>query len=125
MSAMIIPSFRYPDARAAIAFLTDAFGFEEHAVHGDDQGVVRHAELKLGESYIMLGQARDDDGDRVPGGPTSVYVVVDDPDAHHARAAAAGAEIVQAPTDQEYGSREYAARDPAGNVWWFGTYGPR
>jgi uncharacterized glyoxalase superfamily protein PhnB len=125
MSVMIIPSFRYPDARAAIAFLTDAFGFAEHAVHGGDDGVVQHAELKLGESYIMLGQARDDDGDRVPGGPTSVYVVIDDPDAHHARAAAAGAEIVQAPKDQEYGSREYAARDPAGNVWWFGTYAPR
>lgn len=125
MNAMIIPSFRYADARGAIAFLTDAFGFEEHAVHGDDRGTVQHAELKLGESYIMLGQARDDDGDRVPGGPTSVYVVIDDPDAHHARAAAAGAEIVQAPIDQEYGSREYAARDPAGNVWWFGTYAPR
>jgi uncharacterized glyoxalase superfamily protein PhnB len=125
MSAMIIPSFRYADARGAITFLTDAFGFEEHAVHGGDDGVVQHAELKLGESYIMLGQARDDDGDRVPGGPASVYVVVDDPDAHHARAAAAGAEIVQAPKDQDYGSREYAARDPAGNVWWFGTYAPR
>lgn len=125
MPTLIIPSFRYPDARAAIAFLKDAFGFEEHAVHDDEQGVVMHAELKLGESYIMLGQARADDGDRVPGGPSSVYVVLDDPDAHHARAAAAGAEIVQPPKDQDYGSREYAARDPAGNVWWFGTYAPR
>lgn len=123
--AIIIPSFRYDDARGAIAFLKDAFGFEEHEVHADEEGVVRHAELKLGEAYIMLGQARHDDGDRVPGGPSSVYVVLEDPDAHHARAAAAGAEIVQAPKDQEYGSREYAARDPAGNVWWFGTYGPR
>lgn len=127
MATMIIPSFRYADARGAIAFLTDAFGFEEHAVHADADGVVMHAELKLGgDAYIMLGQARDDDdGDRVPSGPSSVYVVLDDPDAHHARAAAAGAEIVQAPKDQDYGSREYAARDPAGNVWWFGTYGPR
>jgi uncharacterized glyoxalase superfamily protein PhnB len=125
MSAMIIPSFRYDDARGAIAFLKDAFGFEEHAVHPDDQGVVRHAELKLGDAYIMLGQARPDDGARVPSGPSTVYVVLDDPDAHHARAAAAGAEIVQEPIDQEYGSREYAARDPAGNVWWFGTYAPR
>jgi uncharacterized glyoxalase superfamily protein PhnB len=123
--ATIIPSFRYDDARGAIAFLRDAFGFEEHEVHTDEQGVVRHAELKLGDSYIMLGQARPDDGDRVPAGPSSVYVVLDDPDAHHARAAAAGAEIVQAPKDQEYGSREYAARDPGGNVWWFGTYAPR
>jgi uncharacterized glyoxalase superfamily protein PhnB len=122
---MVIPSFRYADARGAIAFLTDAFGFTEHAVHADEDGVVRHAELKLeGDAYIMLGQARDDDGDRVPAGPSSVYVVLDDPDAHHARAAAAGAEIVQAPKDQDYGSREYAARDPEGYVWCFGTYQP-
>lgn len=125
MSIMIIPSFRYDDARAAIAFLKDAFGFEEHAIHADDTGVVQHAELKLGESYIMLGQTRDENRERVPAGPSSVYVVLDDPDAHHARAAAAGAEIVEEPTDREYGSREYAARDPAGNVWWFGTYAPR
>lgn len=124
--ATIIPSFRYDDARGAITFLKDAFGFEEHAVHAGDDGVIMHAELTLdGDAYIMLGQAREDDGDRVPAGPASVYVVLDDPDAHHARAAAAGAEIVQVPKDQDYGSREYAARDPAGNVWWFGTYAPR
>jgi uncharacterized glyoxalase superfamily protein PhnB len=121
---MIIPSFRYDDARAAIAFLQDAFGFEEHAVHAGPDGVVMHAELKLGDSYIMLGQTREENVERVPAGPSSVYVVVTDPDALHARAAAAGAEIVEAPTDRDYPSREFAARDPAGNVWWFGTYAP-
>jgi uncharacterized glyoxalase superfamily protein PhnB len=59
-----------------------------------------------------------------PSGPSTIYVVVDDPDAHHDRARAAGAEIVRELTDQDYGSREYAARDPAGNVWSFGTYMP-
>jgi uncharacterized glyoxalase superfamily protein PhnB len=49
---------------------------------------------------------------------------VDDPDAHHDRAKAAGAEIVQQLTDQDYGSREYAAVDPEGHVWSFGTYDP-
>ena len=57
--ATIIPTFRYDDARAAITFLKEAFGFEEHAVYEQD-GVVLHAELKLGDSYIMLGQQRDD-----------------------------------------------------------------
>jgi uncharacterized glyoxalase superfamily protein PhnB len=51
-------------------------------------------------------------------------VAVDDPDAHHARAKAAGAVIMMELTDQDYGSREYAARDPEGNVWCFGTYRP-
>jgi uncharacterized glyoxalase superfamily protein PhnB len=121
--ATIIPSFRYDDARAAIAFLRDAFGFEEHAVYEDD-GVVAHAELKLGDAYIMLGQTRDENRERVPAGPSSLYVVVSDPDALHDRAAAAGAEIVEGLTERDYGSREFAARDPAGNVWWFGTYAP-
>ena len=51
-------------------------------------------------------------------------LVVEDPDAHCERARAAGAEIVQEPTDREYGSREYTARDPEGNLWVFGTYDP-
>jgi uncharacterized glyoxalase superfamily protein PhnB len=120
---MIIPSFRYDDARGAIAFLKDAFGFEEHAVY-EDGGVVGHAELKLGEAYIMLGQTRDENVERVPAGPSSVYVVVDDVDALFARASGAGAEIVEGVVERDYGSREFAAKDPAGNVWWFGTYAP-
>jgi uncharacterized glyoxalase superfamily protein PhnB len=49
---------------------------------------------------------------------------VDDVDAHHDRAVAAGAEIISGPTDQPYGAREYAARDHEGNGWSFGTYRP-
>jgi len=122
--ATIIPTFRYDDARAAIAFLRDAFGFEEHAVHADDHGVVRHAVLRLGDSYIMLGQSGEGGVD-LPYGAATTYVVVDDPDAHHDRAVAAGAEIVMPLTDQDYGSREYAAKDPGGNAWCFGTYIPQ
>jgi uncharacterized glyoxalase superfamily protein PhnB len=55
----------------------------------------------------------------------SVYVVVEDADAHHARAVAAGAEIVLPLRDQDYGSRDYSARDPEGNIWSFGTYRPQ
>ncbi len=120
--ATIIPTFRYHDARAAITFLKDAFGFEEHAVYEQD-GAVAHAELKLDNAYIMLGEHREEGGDLAYGGSTT-YVVIDDPDAHHARAVAAGAEIVRPLTDQDYGSREYAAKDPGGNVWSFGTYLP-
>jgi len=53
-----------------------------------------------------------------------LYLAVDNVDAHHDRASAAGAEIIYKLTDQPYGSREYAARDPEGNVWSFGTYRP-
>jgi uncharacterized glyoxalase superfamily protein PhnB len=120
--ATIIPTFRYTDARSAIAFLVEAFGFEEHAVF-DQDGVIGHAELRLGDAYIMLGEAAAG-GAEFPNGPSTTYVIVDDPDAHHARAVAAGAEITRELTDQDYGSREYAAKDPGGNVWSFGTYLP-
>ena len=53
-----------------------------------------------------------------------VYIVVADPDEHHARAREGGAEIVRELNDTEYGSREYAAKDPEGNTWYFGTYQP-
>ena len=63
--------------------------------------------------------------DRFPGGPITIYVALDDVDAHHAAPSAAGAEVVMELTDQDYGSREYAIRDPDGNVWTFGTYRPQ
>jgi uncharacterized glyoxalase superfamily protein PhnB len=80
---------------------------------------------------VMLGSARDDEWGafvkpvaEVGVRTGAAYVVVADIDAHHARARAAGAEIVRALADTPYGSREYAARDPEGQVWSFGTYDP-
>ncbi len=60
------------------------------------------------------------------GGPPSVglYMVVKDVQAHHARAAAAGAEIVIPPAAQDYGGECYTCRDPEGHVWSFGDYNP-
>ena len=57
-------------------------------------------------------------------GPAGVYVAVEDVDAHHRRAVEHGVEILMPPTDQDYGSRDYMARDVGGNVWSFGTYAP-
>jgi uncharacterized glyoxalase superfamily protein PhnB len=129
MRPNIFPALRYRDADAAIEWLERAFGFEEKAVHRDGDGVVQHAELRLGDGLVMLGQVRPDGwlGDAVSdagAAPTSIYVVVEDPDAHHARAAEAGAEIIRPLTDQDYGSRDYGARDLEGNAWSFGTYDP-
>jgi uncharacterized glyoxalase superfamily protein PhnB len=118
------PTLRARDARALIGFLVDAFGFEESVVYGEGSRV-DHAELSwpLGGG-IMLGSVRDtaDDPWALPPGTSGVYVVTDDPDALHSRAAAAGAEITRTPFDTDYGSRDFAARDPEGNLWAFGTY---
>jgi uncharacterized glyoxalase superfamily protein PhnB len=125
----IFPALRYRNARAAIDFLGRAFGFEPRMVVDGEGGTVAHAELVLGDAMIMLGTARSPDGggyDAVapPPGSSALYVVVPDPDAHHARALEAGAEMVRDLADTEYGSREYSARDLDGNVWSFGTYQP-
>ncbi|MEU7316339.1 VOC family protein [Streptomyces sp. NPDC007083] len=117
------PALTYRDPRAAVDFLQAAFGFEPVRVFEGDDGSVVHAELRFGDGLVMLGTARDS-GLMAGLGPGAVYVSVQDPDAHHARAVEAGSEIVLPPTDQDYGSREYAARDPEGNLWSFGTYTP-
>jgi uncharacterized glyoxalase superfamily protein PhnB len=122
----IYTTLRYRDAASVIDFLERAFGFERGDVSQGEDGVVHHAELRYAGEWIMLGQTSDGSDGRLdlPAGPAWVYVVVDDPDAHCERARAAGAEIVRELTDQDYGSREYTARDPEGNVWSFGTYRP-
>jgi uncharacterized glyoxalase superfamily protein PhnB len=123
----VIPCLRYRDARAAIDWLTRAFGLIEAMVVAGADGVIEHAELAWDNGVVMLSSEPQLGGpDRLswPPGAGSVYIIVDDPDAHHARAIAAGAEIVLPLKDEDYGSRGYTARDPEGNLWSFGTYRP-
>ncbi len=128
----IYPALRYGDARAAIRFLCDAFGFEVVAVYPEVGEPVTHAVLSFGGECIMLGSERDpaemlagSTTIAAAGGVTSTqYVVADDPDMIYARAKAAGATIVREPQDTDYGSHEFTARDPGGNIWTFGTYRP-
>ncbi|MHA3704856.1 VOC family protein [Jatrophihabitans sp. YIM 134969] len=117
------PTFRARDAHALITFLCDAFGFERAVVYNDGD-VVQHAELRWPEGGgVMLGSARDDNDAHVAApGSSSAYVVTADPDAVHARAVAAGATITREPFDTDYGSRDFAAVDPEGNRWSFGSY---
>ena len=115
----IYPVMSYRDARAAIEFLVEAFGFETLFETEGENGQIVHAELRLGNGVIMLGTAKEK-----PLSP-GVYAVVDDVDEHFAQAEAAGAETIYEPRDTDYGSREYGARDPEGHAWYFGTYAPK
>ena len=125
------PTLRARDARALITFLVDAFGYEETVVYGEGDRV-DHAQLSWPPGGgIMLGSVREGDQDAhgqdvgsIPTRPGTfgAYVVTDDVDAVYQRAKAAGAEIIAEPHDTDYGSHDFAARDPEGNRWSFGTY---
>jgi len=116
------PTLRANEARALIRFLVDVVGFEETAVYADGD-IVHHAQLSwpLGGG-VMLGSVRPDSTWDLPPGTFGAYVVVDDADAAFARIRDGGAEITDEPRDTDYGSRDFAIRDPEGNRWSFGTY---
>lgn len=116
-SATVIPVLVYPDVRAAVAWLADAFGFVERVRIGD----AHRSQMQIGADGGLI--VADVHGDRHPpraGEITHVLKVrVPDVDAAFERAASHGARVVQAPADQEYGERECTVEDLAGHRWQF------
>jgi uncharacterized glyoxalase superfamily protein PhnB len=130
----VIPSFRYRDAPAAIAWLESALGFQRKAVYPGPNGTIAHAELTLGAAgMIMLGSATNPNPypdriatpDAIGGRVTSaMYLLVADCDPVWAQAQAAGAEIVLPLRSVEYGGKAFTVRDPEGYLWSVGEYNP-
>jgi PhnB protein len=122
----IVPYLAYADAPAAIDFLCRAFGFVERLRVPMPDGRVGHAELAAGDCTVMLASVYEEMGFAsplaLPATHTQVMCWVDDVDAHHERARAAGATIVAEPSDQPYGDRTYRALDPEGHRWIFATH---
>jgi PhnB protein len=121
MTQGITPYLFYEDAVAALGFLSRAFGFEETMRSALPDGRVAHAEMRLEDGVLFLG-APDGDyrGPRKLGTSTCcIYAYVADVDAHYEQARAAGAEVVEEPSNQEYGDRRYHARDLDGHDWYF------
>lgn len=126
-TATLYPHLQYADADAAMQWLEDVLGCERVADHRDDAGNVVHAEVALGGAVLMLGSAgvgRDPFRSLPPGGQL-VYVALDEVDSLYERVRDAGGEIAVETTDTSYGSRDFTARDPEGNLWAFGTYRPQ
>lgn len=128
----IYPALRYNDAKAAIAWLKSALGFEEHVAYQNDDGSIAHAELALNGNLIMLGSSKNDPFGKSPrelGGVSgTIYIALDSPadvDAHYERAKKAGADVIRELGDTDYGSHDFGVRDPEGHIWSFGTYRPQ
>lgn len=122
----VYPSLTYRDVPAALAWLERSFGLEPVVMgprSGDDG--LRFSAVGSRRGMVMIQPERPDDLHGAHVGRGWVYVVVDDPDIHHARAKAAGAEVLGPPHDAADGSqRGYSARDLEGNLWTFGTSRP-
>jgi PhnB protein len=114
----VTPYLIVKGADQLIDFVTQAFGAEliERMARAD--GTIGHAEARIGDSVVMLSEAR---GEWKPM-PASLYLYVPDTDATYRQALDAGGTSVMEPADQFYGDRNAGVRDPVGNLWWIGTH---
>lgn len=105
-------------AEPVIAFLKRVFGAEEIAKYASPDGVVHHAEIRVGDAVVEMGEAHG------PYQPTQsmFYSYVPDVDAVYRRALSAGAKSIQEPADQPYGDRNAGVLDPFGNQWFIATH---
>jgi uncharacterized glyoxalase superfamily protein PhnB len=113
----LTPYLTVTDVKALLAFLEKAFGATETYRMARPDGTIRHAEVRIEDSMVMMGQCEDPKAAR----PGTLYMYVADADAVYARALAAGGVSIKAPTTQDYGDRSGAVEDPVGNQWWIAT----
>ncbi len=117
----ITPYLLYEDVESALDFLDQAFGFQETLRYSGSEGYINHAEMRLGDATIYMGDPGAEYRNPLKLGQATVhlYVEVDDVDALFERATEAGAGVVEEPADQEYGQRRCGLLDPEGHKWWF------
>jgi uncharacterized glyoxalase superfamily protein PhnB len=115
-TATVIPTLVYPDVRAAVAWLSAAFGFVERLQIGENH----RSQMNVGDGAVILAEAKSD---RVPPRKDEethgVMVRVEDARTHCEHARAHGAKILTEPKDYPYGERQYTAVDLAGHYWTF------
>lgn len=114
----VTPYLVVPGVARLIDFLKQAFGAQEKERHARPDGTIMHAEVKIGDSVVMMGEPMGE----FRAMASMLYLYVDDVDAVYKRALLAGATSVREPTDQFYGDRNGGVKDAAGNLWWIATH---
>ena len=114
----VTPYLTVSDLPRLLEFVQAAFGATIHEAIAGEDGRVRHAEVQIGDSKVMIGQAREEHPPR----PGTLYLYVEDTDGNYRRAMAAGAKSILEPVDQFYGDRNAGIEDPVGNQWWIATH---
>ena len=122
----VTPYLIVNDAAAAIEFYKKAFGATELMRMPKPNGKIGHAEIRIGDSTIMLADEAPEMGARSPrtfgGSPVSIFLYVDDVDTTFARAVDGGAKVQRPLADQFYGDRTGGVEDPFGHVWYIATH---
>lgn len=114
----VTPYFLVPDGEAFMDFLKRVFDAEPGFVSKDPGGRIMHAEMKIGDSRIELGEGNS----QWPAMKLNLHVYVPDSDEVYRRAMAAGAKSLREVRDEFYGDRTGGVEDPAGNIWWIATH---
>ena len=110
----VTPYLLVADADVELAFLKNAFDATDVQCQRNQDNTVMHAEVSVGDTLVMLGQA----GGRWKPRQAAFYLWVKDVDATYARALAAGASSESAPEDKPYGHRNAGVIDQSGITWW-------
>jgi uncharacterized glyoxalase superfamily protein PhnB len=120
----ISPYLYYQDVAAALAWLERAFGFRERVRMPGPDGRIMHAEMEHQDGLIMMGcpSTTYRNPKKLGEVTVSLYVYVDDVDAHFEQAKKAQAKILAPPADQFYGDRRYDVEDPEGHHWHFAQH---
>jgi PhnB protein len=105
-------------AEPVITFLKRAFGAREIAKCASPDGVVHHAEIRVGDSVAEMGESHE----KYPPMPTMFYMYVPDCDSVYRQALTAGATSISEPTDMPYGDRTASVKDVFGNTWYIATH---
>jgi uncharacterized glyoxalase superfamily protein PhnB len=112
----VVPVLSYPDVRAAVAWLTAAFGFVERTRIGESH----RAQMSIGtDGAVIVAELRGDRRVSEAAGTHLVRVVVEDVGAQFERVQAHGARVLEPPTEREYGERDFTVADPDGHRWQF------
>ena len=114
----VTPYLVVNDVPRLIEFMKGAFDAVETERTVDGSGRVAHAQLRLGDSMVMMGQAMEG----FPATPAQIYLYVPDADAVYRQAVKAGGTSLMEPANQFYGDRSGGVQDPTGNKWWIATH---
>ncbi|MCD2259989.1 VOC family protein [Psychroserpens luteolus] len=130
--ACIIPVIQYKNAKVAIEWICESFGFEKHLVVQGDDNTIIHAQLTYGNSMIMLSSENNNEYGKLIKTPNSLngintqapYIIVEKIDEHYKNAVAKGVKILIEIKDEAYGGRGYTCKDIEDHIWSFGSYNP-